>query len=243
MQLYPAILTDSIKEAQSQILEIASVLSVRTVQIDVIDGLFVDNVTITPLDLKEIDFGELSLDIHLITEEPLDYVYEAISCNTINYEEEMRSNSQTNNQNSSQNTTQSLLPIRSIHGQVEKMSKQLDFLQTVRSQNWLAGLSLDLHTPLQEISPEVWPTLDSVQLMGIDTGFQGQKFNEIVFQKIKELQKICIDQDKSIQIVVDGGVTKEVIPSLQELGVHAVAVGSNLWNTSNVRETAETFFR
>lgn len=231
MQLYPAILTDSIQEAQSQVMAIASVPDIRTVQIDIIDGLFADNITLTPLDLHEVDFGELSCDLHLMTEEPLDFVYEAIDGNTVNYDEAKSDDILTK------------VPVRAILGQVERMSNQVEFLQAVKGQNWQAGLSLDLYTPLDEILPESWFLLDSIQLMGIEAGFQGQTFNEHVFQKIAELHDHIKNYDRAVEIIIDGGITPALVPQLQKSGVHSVAVGSSLWNEHDAREAAENYFQ
>jgi ribulose-phosphate 3-epimerase len=231
MQLYPAILTDSIQVAQSQLVSIASVPSIRTVQVDIIDGLFADNITLTPLDLHEVDFGEMSCDLHLMTEEPLDYVYEAIDSNTVNYDEAKK------------DVITTKVPVRAIIGQIERMSNQQDFLQAVRGQNWQAGLSLDLFTPIDEIDPDAWFTLDIIQLMGVEAGFQGQTFNTQVFEKIAELQQQIEQHDRTVEMIVDGGLTPELAQKLQTLGVHGVAVGSSLWNEQDVRAAAETYFQ
>jgi ribulose-phosphate 3-epimerase len=231
MQLYPAILTDSIQVAQSQLVSIASVPNIRTVQVDIIDGLFADNITLTPLDLHEVDFGEMSCDLHLMTEEPLDYVYEAIDSNTVNYDEAKK------------DVITTKVPVRAIIGQIERMSNQQDFLQAVKGQNWQAGLSLDLYTPIDEIDPDAWFTLDIIQLMGVEAGFQGQTFNTHVFEKIAELQQQIEQHDRTVEMIVDGGLTPELAQKLQTLGVHGVAVGSSLWNEQDVRAAAETYFQ
>jgi ribulose-phosphate 3-epimerase len=231
MQLYPAILTDSIQEAQSQLVSIASVPNIRTVQVDIIDGLFADNVTLTPLDLHEVDFGEMSCDLHLMTEEPLDFVYEAIDGNTVNYDE------------AKNDVITTKVPVRAIIGQIERMSNQVEFLQAIKGQNWQAGLSLDLYTPLDEIEPDAWLMVDIIQLMGIEAGFQGQTFNQHVFEKIAELQQQIEKYDRPVEVIVDGGLTPALAPKLQKLGVHGVAVGSSLWNEQDARNAAETYFQ
>jgi ribulose-phosphate 3-epimerase len=201
------------------------------VQVDIIDGLFADNITLTPLDLHEVDFGEMSCDLHLMTEEPLDYVYEAIDSNTVNYDEAKK------------DVITTKVPVRAIIGQIERMSNQQDFLQAVKGQNWQAGLSLDLYTPIDEIDPDAWFTLDIIQLMGVEAGFQGQTFNTHVFEKIAELQQQIEQHDRTVEMIVDGGLTPELAQKLQTLGVHGVAVGSSLWNEQDVRDAAETYFQ
>src|SRR3546814_3288386 len=55
------------------------------------------------------------------------------------------------------------LPIRTIIGQIEKMSSPLDFVQTVKKHEWQVGLSLNLYTPIEEVEVGLWPLLDVIQ--------------------------------------------------------------------------------
>src|SRR5690606_11795580 len=99
---------------------------VHTIQVDIIDGYFVDNITVTPADLIDLDFGDLEIDFHLMTQEPLDFVREIID-----YQDD--------------------LPVRSVIGQIEQMSNQELFIDEVRRYDWNVGLSLNLNTPISEI--------------------------------------------------------------------------------------------
>jgi ribulose-phosphate 3-epimerase len=208
MNLYPAILTGSKQTAQQQAMWIAAYSKIRTVQVDIIDGQFVENVTLTPSDLPEIDFGELSVDLHLMTEEPLDYVYEALEHK--NY-----------------------YTVRSIIAQVERMSSQTDYVNTVKKNEWQVGLSLDLFTPLDAIEESSWHDLDSVQLMGIEAGFQGQQLHQSLFEKIKNLVALREQLGRAFEIIVDGGVKPSVIKELEAAGVDSVVVGSGLWDSAD----------
>jgi ribulose-phosphate 3-epimerase len=214
MNLYPAILTDAKAEAQKEIIWIAAYDKIRTVQVDVIDGLFADNITITPSDLVDVDLGELSVDLHLMTEEPLDYVYETVA------QKEQHQ-------------------IRSIIAQVERMSDQASYIETVRKQDWLVGLSLDLYTPFDSIEEESWSQLDVVQLMGIEAGFQGQDFNKIVLEKIKNLVVLRDKIGRKFEIIIDGGVKPSLIEQIEAAGADGVVVGSGLWESDNLDETVE----
>lgn len=216
MNLYPAILTGSIPEAQAQITSVASLPNIRSVQVDIIDGLFADNVTITPTDLAEIDFGELSCDLHLMTEEPLDFVYEAID-------------------------QKIQVPFRALIAQVEKMSHQADFLQTVRSNTWQIGLSLNLYTPIETIDEASWQTIDIIQLMAIEAGWQGQHFAPTIFNKIKEVKEKTRQLGRDVELIVDGGVKPEHLVELQQAGVESIAVGSGLWQAEDLQAAVAAY--
>lgn len=211
MNLYPSILTGSIEEAQQQAVWISSYPKIRTVQVDIIDGLFADNLTITPIDMTAIDFGELSIDLHLLTEEPLDYVFEALP-----FKEQ--------------------LTFRSMIAQVERMSSQSHFVDTVKKNEWQVGLSLDLYTPFEAIDEESWNEVDIIQLMAIEAGFQGKSFNESVLDKIAKLQEIRKQLDRDFEIIIDGGVKTKTIEKLQAAEVDSVVVGSDLWQSNSRTE-------
>ncbi len=216
MNLYPSILTESSREAQEQILWIASFPKIRTVQVDVIDGHFADNTTITPADFWDLDFGELSCDAHLMTEEPLDFVYECIE-----YREHA--------------------PIRSVIGQIERMGSQEHFIEAVTKQQWQVGLSLDLFTPIESIDDDSWHRLDCVQLMSIEAGFQGQAFDERVFDKLKDLRKVLDEKGLSPEVIVDGGISPKLVDMLEEHRVGGMVVGSGLWNTQDIDQAVEQY--
>jgi ribulose-phosphate 3-epimerase len=215
MNVYPALLTGSKYEAQQQAMWISSYPKIRTLHIDVIDGRFIDNVTITPVDFPDIDFGELSIDLHLMTEEPLDFVYETIE-------------------------HQEFYTIRSMIAQVERMSSQAHFLEAVKKNNWQAGLSLDLFTPFEAIDEDSWHELDSIQLMGVEAGFQGQSFQKQTIEKIKDLVVLRQQLDRSFEIIVDGGITPELVADIEDAGADSIVVGSALWSSENQDQLDET---
>jgi pentose-5-phosphate-3-epimerase len=209
MNIYPSVLTDSISEAQKQIMWAASDPHIRAIQVDVIDGVFTDEVTVTAFDLATLDWGEANCDLHLMTEEPLDFVYEAID-------------------------TKEYVPFRTIIAQIEKMSSQPDFVELVKKHQWQVGLSLDLFTPVEAIDEEVWDKLDSVQLMAVEAGAQGQPLQVLIYEKIKQLAAEAARRHHDVEIIIDGGVKPEHIARLHQEGAHSITVGSGLWSQPDV---------
>jgi pentose-5-phosphate-3-epimerase len=204
MQVYPAILTDSAARVEQQVQLAQNLEPIQVVQIDVIDGLFADNMTVTPADLTAIDFADLKIDFHLMVEEPINYVHEIL-------------------------TYQERLPVRAIIGQVERMSNQLDFLQLIAKHELKAGLSLDLFTPLAAVKPKAWAKLDIMQIMTVRTGHQGQKFNQEAVSKIKAVR----EHSNQLELIVDGGIRLSHQQLLQDLAVDGAAIGSLLWSAQD----------
>lgn len=214
MRLYPAILTDDIKQVQQILDQLQPVEPIKTVQIDVLDGQFADNMTVTPLDLVDLDFGRLKIDFHLMVREPMDSVQEMVEI-------------------------KDRLPVRAVIGQVEQMSHQHQFVAQLEKHQWQAGLALNVFTPLTTVEPDLWSKLPLVQLLGVEAGFQGQELKPLLFEKIKQLRQL--DHDPDLEIMVDGGVKLEHITQLKELGVDSVAVGSAIVKQENLVSAAQSF--
>jgi pentose-5-phosphate-3-epimerase len=200
MNFYPRILTDSITKLQEQVSAAASTGDTAIVHIDIIDGYFADNVTITPLDLTQIDFGDLQIDLHLIVEEPMDFVHEIIG-------------------------VEEYLPIRGIIAQVERMSFQEEFLQEVRKHRWKAGLSLDLYTPVSAVDASSWDNLDIIQLMTAEAGTEMQTFNKNALEKITTIRGKTIER---LEVLFDGGITQEHIQLIENKDGDSVTVDSEV---------------
>lgn len=72
--------------------------------------------------------------------------------------------------------------------------------------------------------------LDEIMVMGVNPGKYGQKFlGEEVFSKIRRLKKLY----PQLPLAVDGGVTKELLPRLQEEGVARAVAFSAIWSHSD----------
>jgi len=217
VKIIPAILTESRSVAISQIELANSDDRFDALQIDIIDGWFADNLTLTPADYADLEYGQLQLDFHLMTEEPLDYVFELL---------EHREN----------------LPIRSVIAQIEKMSSQITFVDQLKKTGWKVGLSLDLFTPIESIETSVMGELDFVQVMAIEAGFQGQAFVTTIVDKIKELQGLRQKKSYQYELIVDGGIKKEEVALLQSLEVESVTIGSGLWKSVDFSQAVDTLF-
>ena len=213
MNIYPTILTDQIDVVQKQLDLCTESGLVQTVQIDIIDGYFVDNITVAPAELVGLDFGDLEIDFHIQTQEPIDFVREIVD-----YKDE--------------------LPVRSVIAQIEQMNSQELFVDEVRRYGWQVGFSLNLFTPLSAVESHLWDRLHSIQLMAIEAGFQGQPLSETIYQKLTQLHTFLEKRDLRLEVMIDGGVTEKNIARLQKHGVASVGVGSALWGA---QEFAEKF--
>ena len=95
------------------------------------------------------------------------------------------------------------------------------------------GLSINTTTPIEQIFYLV-NDIDFVQCMGIEhIGFQGQDFDERVLGQIKILKEKYPD----LIISVDGGVNFETAPKLIKAGASRLITGSLILKSQDIRET------
>lgn len=210
MTIYPSILCETPEMVQQQLDLVAG--HVPTVQIDIVDGVFADDVTITPSDMKNLDFHGMMVDFHLLVEEPEDYLLEC----------------------------ESVQPVRSVIGQIEHMSSQDSFVEEVQKRKWKAGLSVDVYTPFSSLDPHVFGKLAIAQIMMIRSGAQGRPFQHSALPKIAEAAKVSRQHAYGWEILADGGVDSETAPLCQRSGATGFAVGSSLWETENLDAMLDT---
>jgi len=180
------------------------------VQIDVIDGKFAENETIDPQVLKNISTF-LNFDFHLMVDEPVDWI------------DKCRSGEKNR-----------------VIGQIEMMKSQGEFVQKVKERRFLAGLAIDLETPVEKLDEKVLPLVDLILLMSVKAGWGGQEFNLDVWDKIKSAVEMRKKLDADFKITVDGGVTKELISEMAGQGVNEVFVGRRIFEP-DLKENLKLF--
>ncbi len=99
------------------------------------------------------------------------------------------------------------------------------------------GLALSMETPLSFIQ-EYRDRIACIQLMGIDNvGFQHQAFDEQVLGRVKEARMMY----PGLPISVDGGVSLETAPKLVAAGADRLVIGSAIFNSGNEVESIHQF--
>lgn len=158
----PIIMESDLEVVKTKIAQLKS-NGEKRVHVDIGDGLFSDLLSISPADLQELDLTDLSMDLHLLVDDPTEYIEECIALN----------------------------PARLI-SQIERMGSQARYLETVRAYgtDTLGGLALKIETPLEAIEPEALELASAIILLEIPPGTSGSQFDMRVLPKIKELRNI-----------------------------------------------------
>lgn len=124
--------------------------------------------------------------------------------------------------------------ITAVYGQVEKMTDKQEFITKAEEAGLKTGLAFDLSTPLTGL--DEWINLvDSVLLMAVNAGAQGQSFDIAVLDKLKKVRELS----PTVMIMIDGGLNEENIRKCLEVGGEKMefAVGSEILTAENPEET------
>jgi len=158
----PIIMESDLEIVKTKITQLKS-SGEKRVHVDIGDGLFSDLISISPADLQELDLSNLSMDIHLLVDDPTEYIEECVALN----------------------------PARLI-SQIERMGSQVRYLESVRGYDagTLGGLALKIETPIEAIEPEALELASAIILLEIPPGTSGSPFDMHVLPKIRELRKI-----------------------------------------------------
>lgn len=199
----PSILSADLTRLGEQVRE-AEAAGASAIQIDVMDGRFVPNITFgqgTVAALRAIT--NMFLDVHLMIVEPEKYLAEFVKAGAN----------------------------RLIVHQ-ETCPHLHRTLQTIRSMNVEAGVALNPSTPLCMLE-EVWDLLDVVQIMTVNPGFGGQAFIHGQLDKMRTLAQIISGRGANTRIAVDGGVDTASAPLVVEAGATILVAGSGVYNKKN----------
>lgn len=176
------------------------------IHLDVMDGVFVPNITFGPPVLKAMrPHSDIYFDTHLMIKEPIRYVAEFAKAgsNMITFHAEAAEDI---------NAT----------------------IKAVREENCQVGIAINPATPLTEILDYV-AKVDMVLLMSVNPGFGGQSFIDIT-DKVAELKQFIERNHLKCDIQVDGGINKKTIKAVVDSGANVIVAGSAVFGQPNRKE-------
>ena len=106
-----------------------------------------------------------------------------------------------------------------------------DSIKLIKSLNNKVGLSINPDVPLKTIN-DFLREIDLVLVMSVFPGFGGQKFIPEVLDKIKNLNKIKIENNYNFQIEVDGGINFENSKSVIDAGADILVSGTTIFKNN-----------
>jgi ribulose-phosphate 3-epimerase len=179
----------------------AEVAGVDGIQIDVMDGRFVPDITWGPGMVRALSSEvHIKLDVHLMIVEPERHLaaFANAGANRL-----------------------------IIHQEV--CPHLYRTLQAIHELGVEAGVALNPGTPLSAIE-EVLGLADLIQVMTVNPGWGGQAFLHSQLDKIQRLRALLKQHNLATPIAVDGGVDTETAPKVVAAGATVLVAGSNIYN-------------
>lgn len=112
-------------------------------------------------------------------------------------------------------------------------------LQTIRAQGKMAGVALNMTTPLSHLE-YILSEIDLILVMTINPGFGGQKFQSAIVEKVRAARRMI--GDRPIHLEVDGGIDPDTAPLVAEAGANVLVAGSAVFRGGSV-EAPEVYGR
>ena len=209
-KLAPSILSADFSELARQV-SLIEKGGADLIHVDVMDGHFVLNISFGAGVMKSIKKSNLNFDVHLMIENPDDYIEDFVTEKT-------------------EYITVHQEACRHLHRTVHH----------IKSLGIKAGVSLNPATPVENIK-DMLPDLDMVLIMSVNPGFGGQKFIEFSIDKIKRLAALRKETNGSFMIEVDGGVNLDNAMSLVNAGADILVAGSAVFGADDIIERTRQF--
>ncbi|MDR0983620.1 MAG: ribulose-phosphate 3-epimerase [Ruminococcus sp.] len=184
---------------------------------DVMDGVFVPNITFGIPVLSSLKFTSLFKDVHLMIDNPVRYVkqFADAGADVITFHYEAIGNSVNNTVSDNKK-----IDIENIIGEIKKHKKKV-------------GISVKPNTDISVID-EFLPLVDLVLIMSVEPGFGGQKFMPEVLSKLRYLK----EKNFGGIIQIDGGIDNITAPKAIKAGANCLVSGSYLFNSSDIDAAA-----
>jgi ribulose-phosphate 3-epimerase len=202
ISIEPSILSADFARLGQQAKE-AEDAGVEGIQIDVMDGHFVPNLTFGPGVVKALRRSvSIFLDAHLMIDSPHSFLDEfaRAGANRI-----------------------------IVHEEVVKDLAAI--LQSIKKLKVEAGVAINPETPVSRVE-KVLDAADCIQVMTVHPGFAGQRFMEDQLNKIQHLRKEIDQRHLKASIVVDGGIDPNTAPLAVRSGATVLVAGSSIYNQS-----------
>ena len=181
------------------------------VHIDIMDGVFVPNISFGFPVLKYVaKLSKKPLDVHLMIVNPEKFIPEvkALGAHTMN-----------------------------VH--YEACTHLHRTIQQIKEAGMKAGVTLNPATPVAMLT-DIIGDVDMVLLMSVNPGFGGQKFIEHTLDKVRDLRELITRADSKALIEVDGGVNPETGRRLVEAGADVLVAGNAVFKATDPMEMIHT---
>lgn len=176
------------------------------VHVDVMDGIFVPNITIgIPVVAAIRRITDLVLDVHLMIDRPVRYVERFCEAGA---------------------------DILTIHVEADTEENNLEALHKIKSCGVKAAICVKPMTPAEAVLPYLH-LCDLILVMTVEPGFGGQSFMEDMMPKVRKIREYINEHKPECELEVDGGVNEKTAKVCKAAGANVLVAGSAYFKASD----------
>lgn len=183
----------------------------NAIHIDIMDGHFVPNLSLSPTALAAINRStDQFLDVHIMVYSPFNYIEELVAKGA-----------------------------DQITFHLEATEEVEETIHYIKKCNVKVGLALCPETP-ESLAIKYLDKIDTLLLMTVHPGFGGQAFIPEVLDKIRFMKKLKDDLNLSFDIQVDGGIDDKTAPLCIQAGANNLVAGTYLFKHPDMDQAIAT---
>ena len=187
--------------------DIQKVRTADYLHVDVMDGLFVPNISIGLPVVESIRKAtDMTLDVHLMIDRPVRYVERFCRAGA---------------------------DIVTVHVEADSEENTDKALDIIRAQGKRCGVVLKPKTPAEAVLPFL-EKCGMVLVMTVEPGFGGQKFMEDMMPKLRQLREWINAKNPACELEVDGGIDPVTCRTVIENGANVLVAGSSVYKAENI---------
>jgi len=204
IKISPSILSADFANLQR---DIEAIATADYVHVDVMDGLFVPNISIGIPVVKSIrPVTDLPLDVHLMIDRPVRYVEQFCDAGA---------------------------DIVTCHVEADTEENIRAAIEKIHAKGKRAGVVVKPKTPASAVLPFI-DLVDMILVMTVEPGFGGQKFMADMMPKVAQIRTYIDAMNPGCELEVDGGVDPATAKVCVASGANVLVAGSAVYKAPDI---------